>query len=277
MLYDHQTVLLASMHGKEQAIARPFLDRLCCTLAIHDFNTDQFGTFTGEIERRLSPYETCRLKAETAADQHGYRLSVASEGSFGPHPAIPFVASTQEWMVFVDRDQGWVIAEQLISQKTNYAMITIDKTTDIMAFLNRAAFPSHALTLQTGSDKRVLAKGIQDLASLKGWMAHGFKSEETLLLGTDMRAMMNPTRMTLLGELADKLTRRIATLCPKCQAPGFGFKTTQGHLPCRHCEAPTSFYKEEVLACVQCSYQEFKERRDGLLKAEPTYCDDCNP
>lgn len=277
MLYDHQTVLLASMHEKERAIAKPFLDRLSCTLAVHDFNTDQFGTFTGEIERRLSPYETCRLKAETAADQHGYRLSVASEGSFGPHPAIPFIASAQEWMVFVDKEQGWVIAEQLISQKTNYAMITIDKTTDITAFLNRTAFPSHALTLQTGSDKRVLAKGIRDLVCLKEWMARGFKSEGSLLLGTDMRAMMNPTRMAVLGELADKLTRRIATPCPECQAPGFGFKTTQGNLPCRLCEAPTSFYKEEVLACVQCGYQESKARGDGLVESEPAYCDYCNP
>ncbi|MFC7780207.1 DUF6671 family protein [Legionella taurinensis] len=277
MLYEHHSVLLASMHEKERAIARPFFEHLSCTLAIHDFNTDQFGTFTGEIERRLSPYETGLLKAETAAAQYGYRLAVASEGSFGPHPLIPFVASAQEWMVFIDREPGLVIAEQVISQKTNYAMMTIQKTTDITAFLKRTGFPSHALTLQAGSDKGVLAKGIRDWDCLHASLELGFQNENELLLGTDMRAMMNPTRMEVLGELADKLAQRIATLCPECRIPGFGFKTTQGSLPCRLCEASTSFYKHEVWACVRCDYQELKERNDGLLEAEPTYCDYCNP
>ncbi|MBL7480352.1 DUF6671 family protein [Legionella bononiensis] len=277
MYYKNQHVLLASKHEKEQAIAEPFMKRLSCTLNVHDFDTDQFGTFTGEIARTLSPYETCLLKAKTAAKRYNYRLAVASEGSFGPHPAFPFVPSDHELMVFIDREHDWIIAEQLVSQKTNYAMLTVNKNTDIDAFLKQVHFPTHALIVQTSSDNRVVAKGINNLEHLTHHLALGFKNEKELLLATDMRAMMNPTRMTVIGELADKLTQRIANLCVRCECPGFGFKSTKGTLPCSLCGSPTSLYEEEVWGCIACQHQEYKMRKDGLLKADPAYCDYCNP
>ena len=277
MHYQNQLVLLASKHEKEKAIAPPFIARLSCTLRVHDFDTDQFGTFTGEIARTQSPYQTCLLKAKTAAKRYNYALAVASEGSFGSHPLFPFVPSAHELMVFVDRTRDWLIAEQLVSQKTNYAMITINKNTELDIFLNRVHFPSHALILQASSDNHVVAKGINNLQDLAHHLAIGFKTEKELRLATDMRAMMNPTRMAVIGELADKLTQRIASLCAQCERPGFGFKSTQGALPCALCDSPTSFYEEEVWGCIGCEHQEYKMRRDGLLKADPTYCDYCNP
>lgn len=277
MYYKNQNILLASKHEKEQAMAEPFITRLSCTLRVHQFDTDQFGTFTGEIARTLSPYETCLLKAKTAAKRYNYPLAVASEGSFGSHPSFPFVPSTHELMVFVDRMRGWIIAEQLVSQKTNYAMITINKNTDLDAFLKRVQFPSHALIVQGCSNNHVLGKGVNNLESLIYHLDIGFKTEKELLLATDMRAMMNPTRMAVIGELADKLTQRISNLCTQCERPGFGFKTTKGALPCELCGAPTSFYEKEVWGCIGCEYQEYKDRQDGRLKADPTYCDYCNP
>lgn len=277
MYYQNQNVLLASKHEKEQVIAPPFMSRLLCTLRVHDFDTDEFGMFTGEIARTLSPYQTCLLKAKTAAKRYNYALAVASEGSFGPHPAFPFVPSAHELMVFVDRTRDWIIAEQLVSQKTNYAMITINKNTELDAFLSRVQFPSHALIVQASSDNHVVAKGINNLEGLANQLAIGFKTEKELLVATDMRAMMNPTRMAVIGELADKLTQRIASLCAQCERPGFGFKSTQGALACSLCASPTSFYEKEVWGCIGCEHQEYKTRRDGLLKADPTYCDYCNP
>lgn len=258
-------------------MAGPFLDRLSCTLRVHEFDTDEFGTFNGEIPRILNPYETCMLKATNAAKCYNYALAVASEGSFGPHPALPFIPSAHELMVFVDRTRDWIIAEQLVSQKTNYAMIAINKNTFLDDFLERVRFPSHALIVQATSNNQVLAKGVNNLESLMNHIGLGFKNEKELILGTDMRAMMNPTRMQVIGELADKLTQRIACLCARCSRPGFGFKTTKGILPCALCDSPTSFYKEEVWGCIACEHREYKMRRDGLLKASPTYCDYCNP
>lgn len=277
MYYEGQSVLLASMHGKEKAIALPFANRLSCTLAVHDFDTDQFGTFTGEVHRPLSPYETCILKAKTGAQRYEYRLSVASEGSFGPHPAIPFIPSAQEIMVFIDSQCDWIIAEQIVSTKTNYAMITVNRSTDISTFLKQVHFPTHALIVQTAGSKKVIAKGVNDIDSLNRFLSIGFQYENQLLLGTDMRAMMNPTRMEVLGELADKLAIRIATQCSQCECPGFGFKATRGALPCALCGSSTSFYQEEVWGCIECEFQEYKIRQDGLIEAEPLYCPDCNP
>lgn len=277
MYYNNENVLLASKHEKEQVIAPLFMSRLSCTVRVHDFDTDQFGTFSGEIARTLSPYETCLLKAKTAAQRYNYALAVASEGSFGPHPSYPFVPSAHELMVFVDRTRDWIIAEQLVSQKTNYAMITINKNSELDAFFRQVQFPSHALMIQSSSDRRILAKGINHLDGLAHHLAIGFRTENELLLATDMRAMMNPTRMAAIGELAEKLTQRIASLCARCERPGFGFKSTQGALPCSLCGSPTSFYEEEVWGCIGCEHQEYKRRRDGLLKADPTYCDYCNP
>ncbi len=277
MYYKNHNVLLASMHRKEQAIAAPFKTRLACTLKVRAFDTDQFGTFTGEIARTQSPYETCLLKAKTAAKRYNYELAVASEGSFGPHPAFPFVPSTHELMVFIDRAHGWVIAEQLVSQKTNYAMITINKDTNIDSFLKRVQFPSHALIVKTSDKGYVLAKGINDSETLLQHLTIGFKTEKELLLATDMRAMMNPTRMEVIAELADKLALKIATLCARCDCPGFGFQSTHGALPCSLCGSPTTLYEKEVWGCINCEHQEYKRRKDGLLKVDPTYCDHCNP
>ncbi len=277
MYYQEQTVLLASKHAKEQVIAEPFMNLLSCHLTVHDFDTDQFGTFTGEIARKLSPYDTCVMKAKTAAQRYNYTYAVASEGSYGPHPAFPFVPSAHELMVFIDRQHQWIISEQLVSQKTNFATLTIHQHSEISRFLEQVSFPSHALIVQAKTDQRVFAKGVRDLVNLNHYLSIGFKTEKELLLTTDMRAMMNPTRMALIGELADKLARRIATLCAGCNCPGFGLKTIRGTLPCSLCGSATTFYAEEVWGCIQCDHEEYKMRKDGLKSADPTYCHDCNP
>ena len=162
MNYTDKFVLLASKHNKEQAIEPVFRQRLACNLCVEDIDTDQFGTFTGEVPRSLSAYETCILKATYAANEKKYALSIASEGSFGPHPSNLFIPHAHEIMVFVDLEKDWVIAEQLLTTNTNYKMMTIDKETLLAPFLTSALFPSHALTLQSADRLDVVAKGIND-------------------------------------------------------------------------------------------------------------------
>jgi len=275
--YKNQRVLLASKHEKERAVAHVFFNKLGCEVCIEDFDTDQFGTFTGEIERPQTAYETCILKAKNAGEEFNYNLSLASEGSFGSHPSAPFIPSAHEIMVFIDKKNGWIIAEQLVSQKTNYNMITIDESADINSFLKRVNFPIHALTLQTKTTKEIIAKGIRTPSCLSNFLRAGFQLEKHLFLATDMRAMMNPTRMEVLSELADKLAVRISRDCPDCRTPGFGFKSTQGRLPCNECGSLTSFYEKEVWGCIQCEYYESRPRIDGLDCVDPGYCNYCNP
>lgn len=277
MRYKNQRVLLASKHKKEQAVSAIFFHKLGCEVYVEAFDTDQFGTFTGDIPRLQSPYQTCILKAQKAAEIYDYDLSLANEGSFGPHPFIPFIAHAHEIMVFIDRKNNWIIAEQLTTEKTNYKMLTIDKTTALADFLNDVGFPHHALTLQTHLSKEVIAKGINDSNNLSAALTKGFNQEKELLLATDMRAMVNPTRMQAIRTLADKLANRIASECPQCQTPGFGLKKTTGNLPCHLCAAPTSFYQREILGCIQCNHEVSQPRKDGLTVADAAYCKYCNP
>ncbi|MFZ4077441.1 MAG: DUF6671 family protein, partial [Legionellaceae bacterium] len=241
-MYQDKFVLLASKHKKEQVIRPVFQEHLGCHLTVEAIDTDQFGTFTGEIPRPLSPYETCILKAKQAAHEKNYPLSLASEGSFGPHPSNPFIPHAHEIMVFVDLEHDCVIAEHLVTPHTNYNMMLLHQDTLLDAFLASVHFPSHALTLQSGDKQHVLDKGINTHDRLQASLCDGFKHYHDLFIATDMRAMMNPTRMQTLAELAEKLAVRIGSSCPGCGIPGFGFKTVRGHLPCVMCGNKTQIY-----------------------------------
>lgn len=277
MNYKGKSVLLASKHHKEQAIEPVFRQRIACNLYVADIDTDQFGTFTGEIPRTSSAYETCILKAKYAAKEKQCALSIASEGSFGPHPSNPFIPHAHEIMVFVDLEHDWIIAEHLTTPKTNYKMMTIHQKSALEPFLESVLFPSHALTLQSSNRLELIGKGITTHQQLNTALSTGFKKHQELCLATDMRAMMNPTRMQSLAELAEKLVTRIQSICPGCGVPGFGFKSVSGHLPCTLCEEETNLYRFEEWGCIQCDYQEPRPRKDNLTVASPTYCNYCNP
>lgn len=277
MIYTDKFILLASKHNKEQAIGPIFKQMLLCNLCVAEIDTDQFGTFTGEVPRALPAYETCVLKATYAAKEKNYTLSIASEGSFGPHPSNPFIPHAHEIMVFVDLENEWIISEQLLTPHTNYKMMTIDKGTLLEPFLKSVLFPSHALTLQSADRLDVIAKGIHDPYQLETSLSDGFRKYNQLVIASDMRAMMNPTRMQTIGDLAKKLAMRIKNPCSDCGAPGFGFKSVGGHLPCVRCGADTKMYQYEEWGCIRCDHREQRCRHDQLVVANPAHCDDCNP
>lgn len=277
MHYKNARVLLASKHEKERVIRPVFYENLGCDIYTSNFDTDQFGTFTGEIPRVKNAYDTCVLKAKTAAIVADNFFSMASEGSFGPHPSMPFFASDHEIMVFVDLKNDWVIAEQLVTPKTNYNRLTLTSNSEVESFLKSVQFPTHAVTLQVSHTNEIIGKGIQDVSRLNNLIKKGFTKGDELLLATDMRAMMNPTRMEALSVLAEKLARRILTCCDACGAPGFGFISTAEHLSCGFCDGPTSMHRLEIWGCVACENKEKKPRHDHLEKADPTYCHFCNP
>jgi hypothetical protein len=93
-----------------------------------------------------------------------------------------------------------------------------------------------------------------------------------LRLETDMRAMMNPTRMQVINKLAIKLVKRLQCDCKQCKTPGFGKVSVKGNLLCALCGTETALYQLKVLSCIKCNYQEFIPRQDGMGKADPTFC-----
>ena len=277
-MYNNIRIILATKHSKEHAIQKPFEDAFNAHLFVpNNYDTDQFGSFTGEIARTLSPLDTAIAKAKKAALEYGYDYAIASEGSFGPHPSIFFAPADSELLCFIDIPQNIIVAESVLTTDTNYAQKEISREDEYASFLENIQFGSHAVMVRGLADNAILAKGVTNCDALSAVLSEGFKRYSHLRLETDMRAMVNPTRMNVIRKLTHQLIYRINQVCEQCQAPGFGKKTVAGNLSCQDCSSLTELYQYQVLNCVKCSYQKHCPRPDGLLQADPKYCPNCNP
>lgn len=89
--FKNRLGVIATMHKKEEVI-RPILEEFLGieTILAKDLNTDEYGTFTKDIERKGNQLEAARYKAIKAMELTGSSLAISSEGIFGPHPAVPF-------------------------------------------------------------------------------------------------------------------------------------------------------------------------------------------
>lgn len=278
--YTGKKVLLASMHKKEVAISPPFAELVGCEIVVADgFNTDQFGTFSGEIARSLSAYETLKKKAVAAADLYNFDYVISSEGAFGPHPSSPFISSDIEMLLFYDRTEDLFIADYEVSTDTNHAELEISQdsidTEKYSKWLKQVKFPSHGLIIK--AESIIIEKGICDALVLDSVIKESLRKHNQLKLVTDMRAMMNPSRMSVIESLAHKLAKRVAAVCIKCGTPGFGKMEKSGHLCCELCFQETKVPKFINMQCLKCDYFEQKEIDPEKEFADPRYCDYCNP
>jgi hypothetical protein len=285
--YAGRRVGLATCHGKERVLARPFHSALGLNVVVASgFDTDRLGTFSGERPRPADAPETCRRKAEAGMAHTGLDLGLASEGSFGPHPAFPWLAVNSEWLTFVDRCAGLVITEALVAPRTNFDRKVVAVTDGIDAWLARVGFPSHALIARphgidpsAAAASGLLFKGIGEPAALARALHRcaGATSEGLVLLETDMRAHRNPTRLRAIRTLAFQLVRRIASSCPACGAPGWGLIETVPGLPCGWCGGPTARIRAEIHGCAACHHRQEFPRQDRRRTADPGDCPRCNP
>jgi hypothetical protein len=283
--YAGRLIALATQHGKQQVLARPLRHGLGLTLRhAASVNTDRFGSFAGDQVRSADAPTTCRLKAEAALEALDLDLGIASEGSFGPHPAVPFLAIGQEWLTLVDRRDGFVISQPMLCSHTNFGSCAAADPEACASWLRQVAFPSHALMVRPHAGDHAdplpwLAKGIHRAAELAQWMAVAVDQSPLGLawLETDMRAHCNPTRMASIRRLAFRLVRRVGATCPACEAPGWGLVSTRAGLPCRACGLATELVQLEEFGCVACSHRTLLPRRDGLMAADPAHCPYCNP
>lgn len=280
--YFGRKACLATKHGKEKVVGPPFHHALGLKITVpDDLDTDSLGTFSHEVPRVGTPLEVCLQKARMGMAATGLPFGVANEGSFGPHPFMPFVASNLEIMAFVDDENGFAIHEMLFSEKTNYAQREVDGFADLGEWLRAVRFPSHGLIVRPKSadPKIAVEKGISTLARLRVAIERAtvYSEEATALVETDMRAHLNPTRMTLIRRLAFKMARRLATPCPACNAPGWGVTGQRTGLPCEECDTPTEMILSEIFTCTKCANRQERPRLDGRQTAPEERCPCCNP
>jgi hypothetical protein len=278
--YNNKIGAIATMHGKEKVISPAFFDSLGLTTLQAKIDTDQLGTFTGEIERKGDALTCAREKCELIIKE-GIKIAISSEGSFGPHPLIPFIACDHEILYFIDSEKGFHLHQTLLSSNTNYCSEVISTEQRLETFCEQVLFPSHALIVRPNKaqNRSIIFKGIQDFKELKEvfFKCCSLSSDGKALLETDMRAHMNPTRMDVIKELADSFAKRLATPCPSCSNPGWGIVETQPGLECELCGSETDLVKFEIFGCPKCPHKELKSRQDGLTQADSTYCNFCNP
>jgi hypothetical protein len=278
-IFRDRVLLVATRHGKERVLA-PILEPglgVVCEI-VPGLDTDRLGTFTGEVERALSPLEAAREKCRMAMDLTGVDLALASEGSFGPHPAIPFVPADEEVLLLLDRRHGLEVAARVCSPHTNYSGARVASEAELEAFAATAAFPSHALILRPSpAHAEAVIKGITRWEEL----AQGFRSLTeaygTVHVETDMRAMYNPTRMQVIAEAGRKLLQLCLSACPACGRPGFAVREVRTGLPCADCGTPTRGRLAGILGCEGCGHRQEELYPDGIAQEDPGRCDVCNP
>ncbi len=247
-----------------------------------NFNTDIFGTFTRDIQRTGNQIEAARLKAEKILEQTGESIAIASEGSFAPHPAFPYVTSNKEIIIFIDKENDLEIIGEEFSIDTNHNHLVVQTLEQALKFAKKVGFPQHgliAMSEESPKDSSHIFKGIITEKRLVEAINYILtkSSTGTVHLETDMRAMFNPTRMKNIAKATQNLVKKINSCCPKCHTPGFEITQRIEGLPCELCYSPTSLTCTVIYECKKCGYSEEKLFPDGKEFAEASLCMYCNP
>ena len=277
--YVHKRIALTTKHDKLRLIKPAFDEYVGCELFEVNLDTDQLGTFSGEIERVASPRETAIQKARLGMRETGLLLGIASEGSVGPDPVVPFIHSNIEHLVLVDDQNGIVISEIHRSFEITAATITAAPDQDLTSFLEKADFPNHALIVRPNTQiKSNCIKGITNYEQLMGAIdiSSQLSPNGFVVIESDLRAMHSPSRQRNIEEVAKLLAMRVNLLCPNCQIPGWGRVGYEKGLNCSECELENpDAIRQEKLGCVKCDHVELGKVIASVL--DPAQCNFCNP
>ncbi len=274
---------LGTRHGKELVIGPTLRAQLGVRVeVVSDLDTDRFGSFTRAIPRAGTAREAARAKALAAVAAHGNaRFGLSSEGSFGPHPSVPFVAGGVELVLLVDRETGLELLGTDVTMETNFASTCVRTPEEAAAFAGEISFPSHGLIViaaPRGKPDTALGmtKGIVEPAELEQAVQQALRQHGRAWLESDMRAHLNPTRMLSIERATLALARAARSLCPACGRPGYVTVERLSGLPCADCGEPTGKARAEVLACAGCGRRE-ERPLVGASSATPYDCPACNP
>lgn len=283
--FTNRSAVLGTMHRKEEVIA-PLLEQALGLQVVvpQEFDTDRFGTFSREVKRAGSQLEAARLKAEQALQITDHQIALASEGAFGPHPAMPFLACNREIVVLIDRQHQLEIVGEALSTETNFNQAQVKTWEEAQQFANRVGFPEHGLVVIAGGDRPLsnvsadrVIKGITTETQLLQALERAWHQADSAWLETDMRALFNPMRMKVIRQATENLIQKIQTGCPQCGYPGFDVVERKPGLPCGLCDQPTSRIRSILYRCQVCDFAQEIEFPEAIRTADPMYCSYCNP
>jgi hypothetical protein len=278
-MFQTRSLVIATKHKKETVISPLIEKALGVTCFVNeDFDTDELGTFTGEIERIEDPVSTVKRKCLEAMELSQCDLGIASEGSFGAHPTFIFANADDEIMIFIDKKNNLEILAREISTSTNFNAKEIFKENELLEFATKAKFPSHGLILRKSKEENTeIFKGITNRKDLLHFYKKLSLKYPSVYVETDMRAMYNPTRMVVIESLTKKLIDKINSKCPNCNIPGFSVTEVKKGLPCELCGYPTQSTLSQFYECSHCHLIQERMFPNNKETEDPQYCDYCNP
>ncbi|MBC7466229.1 MAG: hypothetical protein H7256_09570 [Bdellovibrio sp.] len=274
-----ETVLFATKHQKEEIII-PLLRELGMVCVKAEVDTDQFGTFTGEIERTGSVRETLRKKIKAASLKYpDGRFILASEGSFGPHPIIGFMQIDLESLLLWDRKLKFEIYAEFLDTNPVHGEQTLGPRDDFRTALKNLGFPNHGVIVHPENSVIPIFKGLHREHDVAQAMIDSFcvSTNGRVVVANDLRACHNPTRQAAILEAGKVLLEKLKSFCPSCSYPGYAITKSIPGLPCSDCGEVSQIAKTVLFECVSCKFSEEKKRPDGKKSIEPSECEFCNP
>ena len=272
-------VALATQHGKERQFSPAFAEILGWDIEVATVDTDAWGTFSGDIPRLLSPRDAALEKARSGARALGSARGLGSEGTIGPHPSIPFLTVDHEIAAFVDLEGGLEVVEHVLSTDVVAVSDRWHENLSLDDVIEQADLPRHALIVRTETaSSPIVVKGITSREGLERAIGsiHRDDPGATIVLESDHRAMMSPSRQAAIEECARKLATRLSRLCPSCSARGWGVVDHARGVLCRECGTfSLDAIFGDVEGCARCEHRVTMSR--GISEVDPAQCQVCNP
>ena len=265
-------VALATKHQKEEQFT-PAFSELGVKINVAPIDTDQLGTFSGEVARIGSAEDALRKKARLGMEHLSLPFGLASEGSIGSDPYIPFINSDIEMAIWIDDVRGFEIIERFRSLDIVAIREEVTRASDIDAILEKADFPRHGLIIKGSQDH--LYKGITNRYDVDEALSQIWRVGDVAIIESDLRAHMSPSRRVNISEVASRLAKRLKELCPSCQTPGWGRVGTLRGVHCESCgRANDDAIRGEIEGCALCGEKQEKVLREVI---DPGSCRFCNP
>ncbi|TQV73121.1 hypothetical protein FLL45_16845 [Aliikangiella marina] len=276
-LYELKNAKAAMLtkHGKASLI-KPSLHKFGIDIVTTEaFDTDLLGTFSGEVERTMTPQNCAARKARLACELTGLELGIGSEGSFGGGPYPGLVNWDTEIIVLYDSRWDKEITA-VVSGPFSVGKIKTESLEDLKKQI--ANHSSQQAWIFRGPEKN--HKGLQSFQAVYSALQASALIEndeltESLSLEPDLRAMHCPERQNYIRQTAEQLAQRIQSLCPSCAIPDFWPTDVERGLACRSCGRPTKSIRAKISVCSECNHSEVVNvDREA---AEPAECQWCNP
>ncbi|WP_371187800.1 DUF6671 family protein [Thalassotalea maritima] len=260
---------ILTKHGKGELVA-PILASVGYRVVTESgFDTDSLGTFSGEVERTLSPLDCAKQKARLACELSGVAIGLGSEGSFGKGPFPGMNNWNSELLVLHDATTGI----DIVANAEGPVFLPKYVGSDLQALEQ---------TFKQGDKQQAWILSFADtiIKGLTSWqqiIAHlpDDYSSTVMTLQPDLRAMHCPQRQQYIMQAAEQLAERLQANCPQCDKANFWYHQYVKGLECSACGNATELNKAHIRKCQHCDYQQTETTTTEL--ADPYYCQQCNP